>query len=162
MRCHLCTERTTRNKNGTRQNLSPVRFFSIYNNSLLSKAQKRIYPFQCLATDSIAKQFAFKTYSVASSFRTLGWSSSGPKALEGFKPLRILITLSLETTISSMKGADLSRSGTCVFSFLLNTSVNWPLNSAASSRSDWATPFPFFHPRGGIPWMSFFWLLMVW
>ena len=43
-----------------------------------------------------------------------------------------------------MKGADLSRSGTCVCSFLLNTSVNWPLNSSAFSRSDWATPFPFF------------------
>ena len=59
--------------------------------------------------------------SVASSFRTLGWSSSGPKASEGFKPLRSLITLSLETAISFMKGADLSRSGTWVCSFLLNT-----------------------------------------
>ena len=57
--------------------------------------------------------------SVASSFRTLGWSSSGPKSLEGFKPLRNLITLSLETAISSMKGADLSRSGTCVCSFFI-------------------------------------------
>ena len=53
-------------KNGalgdTRQNPSPVRFYSIYNNSLLSEAKKRIYPFQCLATDSIAKQFAFKEF----------------------------------------------------------------------------------------------------
>ena len=53
-----------RTKNGalgdTRQNRSPIRFYSIYNNSLLSEAKKRIYPFQCLATDSIAKQFAFK------------------------------------------------------------------------------------------------------
>ena len=98
--------------------------------------------------------------SVASSFRTLGWSSSGPKALEGFKPLRSLITPSLETAISFMKGADLSRSGTWVCSFLLNSSVNWPLNSSAFSRSDWATPFPFFIFRGGIPWVSFFWLLM--
>ena len=97
---------------------------------------------------------------VASSFRTLGWSSSGPKALEGFKPLGSLITPSLETAISFMKGADLSRSGTWVCSFLLNTSVNWPLNSSAFSRSDWATPFPFFLFRGGIPWVSFFWLLM--
>ena len=51
-------------KNGAlrdnRQNRSPVRFYSIYNNSLLSEAKKRIYPFQCLATDSIAEQFAFK------------------------------------------------------------------------------------------------------
>ena len=46
----------------TRQNRSPVRFYSIYNNSLLSEAKKRIYPFQCLATDSIAKQFAFKEF----------------------------------------------------------------------------------------------------
>ena len=30
--------------------------------SLFSKAQKRIYPFQCLATNSIAKQFAFKEF----------------------------------------------------------------------------------------------------
>ena len=53
-------------KNGalgdTRQNRSPVRFYSIYNNSLLSEAKKKIYPFQCLATDSIAKQFAFKEF----------------------------------------------------------------------------------------------------
>ena len=53
-------------KNGaledTRQNRSPVRFYSIYNNSLLSEAKKRIYPFQCLATDFIAKQFAFKEF----------------------------------------------------------------------------------------------------
>ena len=53
-------------KNGalgdTRQNRSPVRFYSIYNNSLLSEAKKRIYPFQCLATDSIAKQLAFKEF----------------------------------------------------------------------------------------------------
>ena len=53
-------------KNGalvdTRQNRSSVRFYSIYNNSLLSEAKKRIYPFQCLATDSIAKQFAFKEF----------------------------------------------------------------------------------------------------
>ena len=55
--------------------------------------------------------------------------------------LRSLDTPSLETTISSMKGADLSRSGTWVCSFLLNTSVNWPLNSSAFSRSDWATQF---------------------
>ena len=54
--------------------------------------------------------------SVASFFRTLGWSSS----LEGYKPLRSLVTPSLETTISSMKGADLSRSGTWVCSFLLS------------------------------------------
>ena len=81
---------------------------------------------------------------VASSFRTLGLSSSGPKALEGFKPLRSIITPSFETAISFMKGADLFRSGTWVCSFLLNTSVNWPLNSFAFSRSDWATAFPFF------------------
>ena len=36
--------------------------------------------------------------SVASSLRTLGRSSSGPQALEGFKPLRSLVT-PLETTI---------------------------------------------------------------
>ena len=92
--------------------------------------------------------------------RTLGWSSSGPKALEGFKPLSSLITPSLETAISFTKSADLSRSGTRVCSFLLNTSVNWPFSSSAFSRSDWATPYPFFLFRGGIPLVSFFWLLM--
>ena len=53
-------------KNGalgdTRQNPSLVRFYAIYNNSLFSEAKKRIYPFQCLATNSIAKQFAFKEF----------------------------------------------------------------------------------------------------
>ena len=54
-------------KNGalgnTRQNQSPVRFYSIYNHALLSEAKKkRIYPFQCLATNSIAKQFVFKEF----------------------------------------------------------------------------------------------------
>ena len=66
MRCHLCTERITRDQErcpwDTRQNWSPVRFCSIYNNSSLSEAKKRIYPFQCLATDSIAKQFAFEEF----------------------------------------------------------------------------------------------------
>ena len=46
----------------TRQNQSPVRFYSIYNNSLLSEAKKRIYSLQCLATNSIAKQFAVKEF----------------------------------------------------------------------------------------------------
>ena len=53
-------------KNGaledTRQNRSPVRFYSIYNNSLFSEAKKRTYPFQCPATSSTAKQFAFKEF----------------------------------------------------------------------------------------------------
>ena len=40
---------------------SPIRFYSIYN-SLLSEAKKRIYPFQCFATNSIAKQFSFKKF----------------------------------------------------------------------------------------------------
>ena len=111
----------------------------------------------------IAEKNKQKPNSIASSFRTLGWSSSGPKALEGFKPLRSLITPSLETTISFMKGADLSRSGTWVCSFLLNTSVNRPLNSSAFSRSDWATAFPFFLFRGGIPWVSFsdYWCINI-
>ena len=53
-------------KNGalgdTRQNRSPVRFYSIYNNSLFCETKKRICPFQCLATNSIAKQFALKEF----------------------------------------------------------------------------------------------------
>ena len=44
----------------TRQNRGPIRFCSVYNNSLLSIAQKRIYPFQCLLTYATAKQFALK------------------------------------------------------------------------------------------------------
>ena len=50
--------------------------------------------------------------SVADSFGTLGLSSSGPKALDGFNPLRSFVTLSLVTKISSMNGTDLSRTGT--------------------------------------------------
>ena len=44
------------------QNRSPVKFYCIYNNLLLSEAKKRIYPFQCLATNSIAEQFAIKEF----------------------------------------------------------------------------------------------------
>ena len=44
----------------TRQNRGPIRFCTVYNNSLLSVAQKRIYPFQCLPTCATAKQFARK------------------------------------------------------------------------------------------------------
>ena len=44
----------------TRQNRSTIRFYSVYNNSLLSVAQKRIDPFQRLPTYrfAVAKQFA--------------------------------------------------------------------------------------------------------
>ena len=69
MRCHLYTKRTTRDQercpggHPTKpEKDEPVKFYSVYNNSLLSEAKKRIYPFQCLATDSIAKQFAFKEF----------------------------------------------------------------------------------------------------
>ena len=48
----------------------------------------------------------------------IGSEYQSTKALEGFKPLRSLITLSLEITISFMKGADLSSSRTWVCSFL--------------------------------------------
>ena len=65
MRCHLCTERTTRDQEqcpgGHPTKPGAIRLYSIYNNSL-SEAKKRIYPFQCLATNSIAKQFAFKEF----------------------------------------------------------------------------------------------------
>ena len=43
--------------------------------------------------------------SVANSFKTLGWSSSGPKAFEGFRPFSNFVTPSLVTTMSSMNGA---------------------------------------------------------
>ena len=46
----------------TRQNRGPIRFCSVYDNSLLSVAQKRIYPFQCLPTYAAAKQFALKEF----------------------------------------------------------------------------------------------------
>ena len=80
--------------------------------------------------------------SVASSFRTLGWSSSGSKALEGFKGLRSLVTPSFETIVSSMKGANQLRNVTSLWSLLLNTSVNWPLNSSAYSISEAEIPVP--------------------
>ena len=66
MRCHLCTERTTRDQErypgGHPTKPEPSQIYSIYNNSLLSEAKKRIYPFQYLSTNSIAKQFAFKEF----------------------------------------------------------------------------------------------------
>ena len=80
--------------------------------------------------------------SVANSLRILGWSSPGPKAFEGFNPLRGVLTPSLETQILSMKGTELYRRGTWLCSFLLNTSVNWPFSYSAFSWSDWATPLP--------------------
>ena len=89
--------------------------------------------------------------SVANSFRTLGWSSSGPKAFEGFRPFSNFkfVTPSLVTTMSSMNGADLSRRGTWLCSDLVNTSVNWPLNSLAFPKSDWARPLPCLFFKGG-------------
>ena len=64
MGCHLCTDRTTKDQEqclgGHPTKPSPVRFYFIYKNLLLSEAKKGIYPFQCLATNSIAKGFAFK------------------------------------------------------------------------------------------------------
>ena len=58
------------------------------------------------------------------SFRVLlGWRSSGPKA-EGSNHLRRFVTPSFVTTISSMNGADLSRSGTWSSTVLVYKSVN--------------------------------------
>ena len=52
-------------KNGalgdTRPDRSPVRFYSIYNNSLFSEVKISIYPFQCLATNSIAKHWLLRS-----------------------------------------------------------------------------------------------------
>ena len=44
----------TPDKTGAQSDFTPF--------ELLSEAKKRIYPFQCFATDSIAKQFAFKEF----------------------------------------------------------------------------------------------------
>ena len=79
---------------------------------------------------------------VANSFKTLGWSSSGPKAFEGFRPFSNFVTPSLVTTMSSMNGADLSGIVAWLCSLLVKTSVNWPLNSLAFLQSDWARPPP--------------------
>ena len=99
--------------------------------------------------------------SFANSFRTLWWSSPGPKALEGFKLLKSFVTPSFETTMSSIRGADLLRNGTSLCSFLLNTPVNWPLNSSAYSISESViSVLHLLSVRSGIPWLSFFWLLM--
>ena len=49
------------------------------------------------------------------SFKTLGCRSSGPKAFEGFKPLRSFVTLSAETWMSSKKGAERLGRGTWVY-----------------------------------------------
>ena len=55
-----------------------------------------------------------------------------------------------------MKGADPLRNRTSLWSFLLNTSVNWPLNFSACSISEAVIPVPPLLLRGGIPWLSFF------
>ena len=83
-------------------------------------------------------------------------ASSGPKAFEGFRPFSNFATPSLVTTMSSMNRADLSIRGTWLCSILVNTSVNWPLNSLAFSKSDCARPLPCLFFKGGIPWVSFF------
>ena len=46
----------------TRQNRGPIRFCTVYNNSLLSVAQKRICPFQCLPIYATAKQCSLKKF----------------------------------------------------------------------------------------------------
>ena len=67
MRCHLCTERTTRDQERcpgghlTRPEPSQI-LLHLQHSSLLSEAGERIYPFQCLATNSIVKQFALKEF----------------------------------------------------------------------------------------------------
>ena len=48
---------------------------------------------QYFATSTIPNSFA-------NSFRTLGWSSSGPKALDGFRPLRSFVTPSFEIVVT--------------------------------------------------------------
>ena len=65
--------------------------------------------------------------SVANSFKTLGWSSSGLKAFEGFRPFSNFVTPSLVTTMSSMNGTDLSRRGTWLCSLLVNTRRDVPV-----------------------------------
>ena len=60
----------------------------------------------------------------ASSFKTLGWSSSSPKAFEEFKSLGSFVTPSAETWMSSMKDAERLGRGTWVYSLLLRSSVN--------------------------------------
>ena len=62
--------------------------------------------------------------------------------------------------MSLIGGADFSSRGTSFSEVLENTSVNWPLNSSACSVSDSAKPLPFLLLRGGIPWLSFLWLLV--
>ena len=93
--------------------------------------------------------------SVANFFKTLGRSSSGPKAFEGFRPFSNFETPTLVTTMSSMNGADLSRRGTWLCSLLGKTSVNWSLNSLAFSKFDWARLPPCLFFKGGIPWVTF-------
>ena len=66
MRCHLCTKRTTRDQErcpgGHPTKPEPSQILLHLQQLVLSEAKKRIYPFQCLTTDSIAKQFAFKEF----------------------------------------------------------------------------------------------------
>ena len=81
-----------------------------------------------------------------------------PKAFEGFRPFSNFVTPSLVTTMSFMNGADLSRRGTWLCSLLENISVNWPLNSLAFSKSDWARPLPCLFFKGGGNTLGIFFL----
>ena len=62
--------------------------------------------------------------------------------------------------MSLIDGAYFSRRRISLSEVLENTSVNWPLNSSAFSVSDSAKPLPFLLLRGGMPWLSFLWLLV--
>ena len=90
------------------------------------------------------------------SFWTLSWSLSGPNAFEGFKLFSNLITSSVDTKILFIKGGNLPVNGTSLYS-VLNASLNWPISSSPF-QSDFAITVPSPFLRGGIPWLSFFWL----
>ena len=120
MKCHLCTERTTRDQErcpGGRPTKPEPSQILLHLQQLF--ARDHSFGISPVTSDCWKRWVNTGPNSVASSFRTLGWSSSGPKTFEAIEKF----------SYSVFRNNNIS--GTWVCSFLLNTSVNWPLNSSA-------------------------------
>ena len=96
---------------------------------------------------------------VASSFRTLGWSSSGPKALEGFAFEKFNYSGLRNNNIIHERCRPMQKRDLGVFIFIEHirklTIEFLCLFEVWLSNTLSVLPF-----QGGIPWVSFFWLLM--
>ena len=107
--------------------------------------------------------------SLASSLSTLGWISSGPGALLGFRFKRSFLTPVSVTTMGSMVGAwgggvegmpVLSSNSSAVYSAGgLKADLNWQLSASAFSMGE-RTSFPF-TLSGDTPVSSVFFILLA-